>query len=289
MFDLNTHIRIGSCSWKYDSWKGIVYPETVGDNYLSEYSRHYNTVEVDQWFWSLFGDNIVLPKPDVVKDYVSSVPEDFKFTIKVPNAITLTHPYAKQAEQPLSQNHHFLSIRLFEDFLALLEPMKQNIGAFIFQFEYLNKQKMSNQQTFLDMLGAFLKKCPTGYEYAVEIRNQNYLNKNYFQFVETLGLTHVFLQGYWMPPIVSLYNRFKNHIKKSTIIRLHGPDRKEIENKTKSKWNQIVEPKDGEIQQIAGMINELVSRDVRVTVNVNNHYEGSAPLTIKKIYDALVI
>ena len=31
------------------------------------------------------------------------------------------------------------------------------------------------------------------------------------------------------------------------------------------------------------MILSLLSRDVDVYVNVNNHYEGSAPLTMRKI------
>ena len=47
-------LRIGTCSWKYDSWKGIVYPDKEEINFLEEYSKHFNTVEVDQWFWSLF-------------------------------------------------------------------------------------------------------------------------------------------------------------------------------------------------------------------------------------------
>ena len=47
-------IKIGTCSWKYSSWKGILYSNGVGSNYLSEHAKHYNTVEIDQWFWSLF-------------------------------------------------------------------------------------------------------------------------------------------------------------------------------------------------------------------------------------------
>jgi uncharacterized protein YecE (DUF72 family) len=59
---------IGTCSWKYDSWKGIVYPEFGDFNYLEEYSKKYNTVEIDQWFWSLFPNNkVTLPKKNVVR------------------------------------------------------------------------------------------------------------------------------------------------------------------------------------------------------------------------------
>ena len=47
-------IRIGTCSWKYPEWHGLVYSAPKGIDYLAEYSRKYSTVEIDQWFWSLF-------------------------------------------------------------------------------------------------------------------------------------------------------------------------------------------------------------------------------------------
>ena len=119
-------LKIGTCSWKYDSWKGLVYSDNVGENYLSEYAKIYNIVEVDQWFWSLFGDKVVLPKPETVSEYVGSVQKDFRFSIKVPNAITLTHQYGKGT---LAVNPHFLSNNLMEDFLKLLEPMSKQINS----------------------------------------------------------------------------------------------------------------------------------------------------------------
>ena len=38
----------------------------------------------------------MLPEPKVVKEYADSVPEDFAFSIKVPNSITLTYHYKKE-------------------------------------------------------------------------------------------------------------------------------------------------------------------------------------------------
>ena len=67
------------------------------------------------------------------------------------------------------------------------------------------------------------------------------------------------------------------------MIRLHGYDRKAIENKTKEIWNSIVEPKDDELIKIVGTVNNLLHKNVDIFLNVNNHYEGSAPLTIEKI------
>ena len=74
-------MRIGTCSWKYDSWKGLIYPDFGEFNFLEEYSKHYYTVEIDQWFWSLNKDKAYLPKPNTVEEYNEVTPKDFKFTI----------------------------------------------------------------------------------------------------------------------------------------------------------------------------------------------------------------
>jgi uncharacterized protein YecE (DUF72 family) len=90
-----------------------------------------------------------------------------------------------------------------------------------------------------------------------------------------------------MPPIIDSFNKFKDNILSPVVIRLHGPDRKEIEEETGKNWNQIVSPKDKELVQVRQMIDYFISKEVDVYVNVNNHYEGSAPLTIQKVQQHL--
>jgi uncharacterized protein YecE (DUF72 family) len=286
--DRMAKIRLGTCSWKYDSWRDLVYSDQAKKNYLLEYSKKYDSVEIDQWFWSLFGvDKVSLPRPNVVEEYTNSVGDDFKFTIKVPNSVTLTHFYRKIKTHPLEVNPHFLSLELFDTFLNSLKPMHSKIGLLMFQFEYLNKQKMSSQIEFIEKFSAFIEKCNPDFSYGIEIRNPWYLNKKYFQFLETYNLGHVFLQGYFMPDITDIYQQYWSQIRTISAIRLHGPDRSDIEEKSKGMWNKIIEPKDDEISKITKIIEEIHSRNLDVYVNVNNHYEGSAPLTIEKIRNIL--
>lgn len=131
------NLRIGTCSWKYDSWKGLIYaPDKTYSphDYLADYSHHYNTVEIDQWFWSLFPTGAKLPDPETVRQYTDSVPDDFLFTIKAPNAITLTHHYSKQppkhkqvANEP---NDFFLSNDLLKRFLESIQPFGKKLVCF---------------------------------------------------------------------------------------------------------------------------------------------------------------
>ncbi|MFA7227572.1 MAG: DUF72 domain-containing protein [Melioribacteraceae bacterium] len=277
-------LKIGTCSWKYDSWRGLIYSGEPKINYLKEYSRHFNTVEIDQWFWSLHGINkVTLPKPDIVQSFRISVPNNFKFTIKIPNSISLTHLYREEKRDELIPNPHFLSQDLLAEFISIIKPMKDNLGPLMFQFEYLNKEKMKSQYEFQGIMREFVKLFPSEFDFAFEIRNPDYLNEGYFNFIREHKLGHVFLQGYYMPSIFEIYKRYKDFIKDFTVIRLHGSDRHGIENRSGGQWNKILDPKDEELEKIIEMVTELLDRNVDVYLNVNNHYEGSAPLTIQKI------
>jgi uncharacterized protein YecE (DUF72 family) len=284
-------LRIGTCSWKFPSWEGLVYSARDGIDYLREYAQIYDTVEVDQWFWSLFGqDTVSLPRQEDARAYRAAVAADFRFTVKVANSITLTHLYRRDKGEPLVPNPHFLSPPLFRAFLSPLEPLSDVLGPLMFQFEYLNRQKMASQDEFQRQFGAFACQLPSGsspggYSYAVEVRNPGYMNPAYFEFLEENGLSPVLLQGYWMPPLTQVYERWLScdSQQKVAVIRLLGPEREGIERQTGKRWNQIVAPKEEELEAIAQVVQDLLGRGVDVYLNVNNHYEGSAPLTIERI------
>ena len=280
------HLRIGTCSWKFPSWEGLVYSAHKDINYLEEYAAHYETVEIDQWFWSLFGkDSIKLPSPFDVMRYRQSAGKEFRFSIKAPNSITLTHFYRKKETDPLVANPHFLSPSLFSTFLSTLDPLGDTLGPIIFQFESLNQHKMPSQADFLQQLARFIRRIPHAHNCAIEVRNPNYLNEPFFSTCREIEVSPVLLHGYWMPPVAEVYARWRSLITahKTIVIRLLGRDRKGIEKATGKKWNRIVDPKDRELEQIVGLIRELISLGIDVYLNINNHYEGSAPLTIQKV------
>ena len=283
-------LRLGTCSWKYDAWKGLIYDQDKAyqkDDYLADYAQTLGAVEVDQWFWSLFPGGVRLPNPATVQQYAEAVPDDFRFTVKVPNAVTLTNYYGKQPKASVGYanrpNPHFLDVEIFGEFLELLGPMKTKLGPIMFQFEYLNKTKMPSLGVFLERLGDFFRRVPKGYAYAVEIRNPNYLKPPFFAFLKEHQIGMVLLEGYYMPPIKDVTKAHDVHTAESLVIRLHGPDRKEIEAQTKGVWNDIVLPKNESLASAAQIIQESLAKDLDTYVNVNNHYEGCAPLSIERL------
>ena len=287
-------LKIGTCSWKYPSWKGPIYDPDKSyrpDDFLADYAKHLGTVEVDQWFWSLFPGTVRLPDAKTVKAYARSVPDDFVFSVKAPNALTLTHFYAKQPAGAASfagrPNDHFLSVELLCRFLDNLAPLDKKLGPIMFQFEYLNKQKMPSADAFFERFGAFIDKAPRGFSFALETRNPNYLSPALFKFLEDHKLGFVYLEGYYMPPIGQIFDKFRPATAGFQVIRLHGGDRLEIETETGGVWDKIVAPKPEGLRAAARIVRAGARKKVLTIVNLNNHYEGSAPLSIGRFLKVL--
>jgi uncharacterized protein YecE (DUF72 family) len=276
------NLYIGTCSWKYPSWEGLVYSSREPLNFLEEYAKKYKSVEVDQWFWSLGKSGASLPKPETVAEYDAATPDGFKFTVKCPNALTLTHHHAKKG-MPLEPNTKFLDVEFFLKFIDSVSLLVPKIGLFIFQFEYLNKDKMASKSKFYDQLGNFLAELPADLQYAIEIRNPKWLDTDYFNLLLEHKASPVLLQGYWMDDVVENINTYNGLMGDTVCIRLHGEDREGMEEKTGEDWSKIIRNKDDEIERIAASVKYLYEKGKRIFVNINNHYEGSAPVTIEKL------
>ena len=165
--------------------------------------------------------------------------------------------------------------------------MRGQTSVVMFQFEYLNKQKMEDRAAFLAHLEQFFGALPAGWTYAVEPRNPQYLERDYFDLLRRHEISHVFCQGYYMPLVQEIYPRVADLLASPVVIRLMGPDRAEIERKTGKRWDAAVDPRDEDLAGIADVVEDMLARGQRVIVNVNNHYEGSAPITIRKLQEMI--
>src|SRR5690606_40739863 len=85
---LPAHLRLGTSSWNYPGWAGMVwdgkYPEvSLSRHGLTAYSRHplFRTVSIDRSFYRPL--NLAQ-----YAEYAAQVPPDFRFVVKAPSLIT---------------------------------------------------------------------------------------------------------------------------------------------------------------------------------------------------------
>ena len=113
-------IFIGTSSWKYRGWTGLLYDEQrycyrgkfaesrFERDCLAEYAETFKTVCVDAAYYQF-------PSTKYLEGLVSKVPSDFKFGFKVTDDITLKRftnlpRFGSKAGKP---NEHFLDADLF--------------------------------------------------------------------------------------------------------------------------------------------------------------------------------
>ncbi|MCB1066455.1 MAG: DUF72 domain-containing protein [Verrucomicrobiae bacterium] len=203
-------VYLGTSSWRYPGWCGLLYDEDrylwgthfskkrFSEHCLEEYASVFPTVCVDATYYAL-------PKVAFIEGIASQVPEDFLFSFKVPDDITIkTFPDTEAfGDRAGKANDLFLSAGLLNmGFLRRLEPIKDRVGALIFEFSHFQHSDFEHGRDFVDALDHFFSEAPKGWRYAVEIRNHNWLHPAYFQMLERHGVAHVYNQWTRMPSVI---------------------------------------------------------------------------------------
>ena len=75
-------LRAGTSGWSFKEWKGSFYPKDLPDDgMLTYYAGRFPTVEINNTFYRM-------PRENVLLDWASKVPGDFRFAIKASQRIT---------------------------------------------------------------------------------------------------------------------------------------------------------------------------------------------------------
>lgn len=92
---------MGTQGWSYDDWVGPFYPPgTRSTDWLTLYSRAFDTVEVDSTFYGR-------PPPGRFESWRARTPDGFVFTVKMPGEVT--HETRLQDPRPALRTGPWLS------------------------------------------------------------------------------------------------------------------------------------------------------------------------------------
>lgn len=183
-------VRIGTSGWNYDGWKGSLYPEKLASkDMFSEYMKHFDTVEINNTFYSL-------PSFKTVKNWYEQAPKKFIFSVKASRFIT----HNKKLLDPKPS---------FRKFFTRIEKLDDKLGPILFQlpprFKYNGER-----------LESFLKALPEDFKYTFEFREQSWLNEECYDLLRKydVGLCIYDIRQFQSPEILT---------SKLVYIRLHGP------------------------------------------------------------------
>ncbi len=302
---LPTSLRLGTSSWSFPGWEGLVYDRRASKGLLSRkglgpYARHplLRAVGVDRTYYE--------PLPEsTFREYADAVPEDFRFLVKADRR--LTFPHLASADHPggvrpppgervarfqarggvHATNPLFLDAAYAAEWAV--EPayagLGERLGAVLFQFPPIEPSEVGGPGGFSGRLRQFLGGLPDGIPYAVEIRTAGFLTPAYRDALNAHGAAHTYTVHPAMPSLRHQEDTVPLEPGSPLIVRWmlgHGRtyqdaraeyepfDRLQAEDVTSRRW-------------IASACIRGLDLGCTPLVIVNNKAEGSSPLSIAKL------
>jgi uncharacterized protein YecE (DUF72 family) len=145
-------IRLGTMGFGYADWDGVFYPRGLkGPARLGRYAAEFDALELDSTFHAV-------PALEHVKRWGGAVPAHFRFTAKMPRAVTHAD---RRLDEPAS----------LREALAFVETMRtlgEKLSAVLVQFP------PSFAPTRFGELANLLDELPGGMRYAIELRHDGW-------------------------------------------------------------------------------------------------------------------
>ena len=293
---LSPHVHLGTSTWSYPGWQGLVwagrYSEaTLSRTGLAAYAAHplLCAVGIDRGFY----------RPLAASEYerhAGQVPPGFRFTVKAPSLVTdaLLRSEDGRGQQP---NPLFLdSATALQDFIdPVCEGLGKRIGALVFQLSPLPAPRLVNMTEQFDRLHALLlalPKPPAGV-IAVEVRDAAWLTPEFVALLRDAGARYCLglhpklppieeqlplLRALWPGPLVARWN----------LNRLHGAYGYADAEKRYGEFNEMLDPDPQTRVALARVIRGTAGAGQDAFVTISNKAEGSAPLSVRALAQAIV-
>jgi uncharacterized protein YecE (DUF72 family) len=287
---LPPNVRLGTSSWSFPGWAGIVYdrvatPAVLARHGLAAYARHpvLRSVGVDRTFYAPLSSR-------ELAQYAAVVPDTFRFLVKAPAACT--SPWIEDGSRRRAPNPSFLeaSWATAEAVAPYVEGLGPKAGALVFQLVPLGGAYTRDPARLIDRLGDFLAALPPGPTYAVELRDRELICPAYEHALAAGDAVHCLNVHPRMPPIEE-QRRLLNEGRptRPVVVRwmLHEGLRYEQAVSRYEPFSRLVDEDPRSREQLADLCVEQALRGRDVLVVANNKAEGSAPLTGCKLARAI--
>jgi uncharacterized protein YecE (DUF72 family) len=155
---------IGCSGFYYKHWKGVFYPDDVPQKrWLEYYNTHFETVEINNTFYRF-------PNVKFLNNLQGRSSEDFRFSVKVPRAIT----HFKQM--------HEAGDMLTDFYDTVKGGMGEKLGPVLFQFP--GRFKYSDER-----LQRILNQLDPAFTNVVEFRDPSWWRSDVFEHLGEYGIT----------------------------------------------------------------------------------------------------
>ena len=291
---LHPRIRLGTSSWSFSGWTGLVYggvytATALARHGLAAYASHplLRTVGIDRTFYA------AIPREQFAA-YARAVPNGFRFLVKAPEACTLARfpRHGRYGDAAGQRNPAFLDAAYATDAIVgpMLEGLGPKAGPLVFQFPPQPLGAIGTPAAFADRVHRFLDGLPHGPLYAIEIRNADLLTPDYAAALAASGACHCLTVHPTMPDVEQQAAVTRAEAGPALVVRwmLHPGLRYEAARARYAPFDKLVDEDRATRQAIAAICRRQTARGGDTFVIANNKAEGSAPLSLLRLAAAIV-
>jgi uncharacterized protein YecE (DUF72 family) len=283
-------VRLGTSSWSFPGWAGLVYAGKATARELSRdglhaYASHglFRTVGIDRSYYRA-------PERGWLETYKASVPRGFRFLIKAPRDFLLPFPVGKGPDS--AENGAFLDAKAATE--LFVRPVQTTLGdaagPLVFQFPPTDFREIGGLARFSVLLARFLGEMPVGPLYVVEVRHPSLVAPEIKSVVEENGALWGYSVHSRMPPLETQLRTLPRPEGAPLVVRWSLR-----RNLSYRAGNRAFEPfdrlrsEDPAVREVLAMAIRSAMLDERdVFVVANNKAEGCAPLTLVKLAQAVL-
>ncbi|HTV24989.1 MAG TPA: DUF72 domain-containing protein [Polyangiaceae bacterium] len=285
-------VRLGTMSWSFAGWRGIVYGHDVPESALSArgleaYGRHplLGGVEIDRSYYEPLS-------VELLSSYARQVPDGFQFLVKAHEVCSVqrfpTHArYGSKrgALNPLYLDPIYAAEAVVQPVASALGP---KLGAILFQFP--PAREAPDPQAFAAELERFLSRLPRGIRYAIELRDARTFTPAYAAALVASGALHCHNAWSAMPDVLTQAKQVPPAARRPLIVRwlLARGERYDDMRARFHPFDRIAREDAPVRSAIARLVAKAAAREVPALVTINNKAEGCAPESAFRLARAIV-
>lgn len=284
-------VRLGTSSWHFPGWRGLVWSEAHAPGDLSRYgltaySQHplFAAVGIDRSFYAPLSSRQFAA-------YAAQVPDNFRFVVKAPSLLT-NQWLPGEGDLRGRTNPQFLDASYAVE--QFIEPAREglggNAGPLLFQFSPLGRTLTRAPERFIAQLQEFLGRLPPGPMYAVEVRDDRVLTRRFFASLKEVGARYCVGVHPRMPAVAAQAAAMSGFGPGPLILRWNlkpGYNYEEARQRF-TPFDQLIDEDEATRDSIAQLCMATVAAGQECTIIINNKAEGSAPLSVIKLAKAIV-
>lgn len=295
---LPPEIRLGTSSWFFPGWRGLVYegvyPQTaLSKRGLAAYAQIplLRTVSLDRTFYA--------PITTIeYARYATQVPDGFSFVVKAP-ALVCDAVVRGEDGRARVPNPHFLdaAIAAREFVVPCLEGLGEKAGPLVFQVSPLPRGLVEEAAVVIDRLAAFFAALPQALGnrrplYALELRNPELLTPRLMRMLKEQGVRYCVGLHDRMPEVERQAVALKaldGEAPGDLVVRwnLHRGFLYQAAKQRYEPFDKLVDEDPESRRMLARMAAAAFKARRRVWITANNKAEGSAPLSLLKLSEEI--